>query len=161
MTRIRPFEPADVVALDLQDSQRGQLGIYEPDVSIRQGYVLRDSGPCFTALDGRGEVVASAGFAEVFGDRQATAWALFAEGWWQRVDRRKVVRALHAALAAAPYARVEALARAAAVGECRLLEALRFRRVCELAQWGPHSETVVLFERLRPSDLGPVKEGAD
>lgn len=156
MTRIRPFEPADVVALDLQDSQRGQLGIYEPEVSIRQGYVLRDSGPAFTALDACGEVVASAGFAEVFGDRQATAWALFAKGWWSRVNRRVIVRALHAGVAAAPYARVEALARLAATGECRLLEALRFRRVCDLKQWGPHSETVVLFER-----LGPVKEGAD
>lgn len=156
MTRIRAFEPADVVALDLQGSQRGQLGIYEPEVSVRQGYVLRDSGPCFTAIDDRGEVVASAGFAEVFGDRQATAWALFAEGWWSRVDRKAIVRALRTALAAAPYARVEALAREAATGECRLLEALRFRRVCELARWGPHSETVVLFER-----VAPVTEGAD
>lgn len=156
MTRIRAFEPADVVALDLQDSQQGQLGVYEPEVSIRQGYVLRDSGPAFTALDARGEVVASAGFAEVFGDRQATAWALFAKGWWQRVDRRVIVRALRAGVGAAPYARIEALARAAADGECRLLEALRFRRVCDLNQWGPNSETVVLFERLRP-----VTEGAN
>ena len=85
--------------------------------------------------------------AEVFGERQATAWALFARGWWDAVDRRAVLRALRAGVATAPYARIEALARACP-GECRLLERVGFRRVCELAQWGPHSETVVLFEKL-------------
>lgn len=149
MTRIRPFEPADVVALDLQANQQGVLGIFEPLTSLRYGYQLQSWGPAYTAEDGAGRVMACAGLAEVFADRQASAWALFGEGWWQALDRKAVIRALRAGLASAPYVRIEALARKAGRGDCRLLEALGMRRRVDLEQWGPHGETVVLFDRVK------------
>jgi hypothetical protein len=155
MTRIRPFLATDIVALDLQGSQRGTLGIYDPEISLRHGYMLRDAGLAMTAVDAAGRVLAAGGLLDVFGDRQATAWAAFAEGWWDQLDRRKVLRALRAGISGAPHARIEALARAAQSGECRLLEACGFRRVVELEQWGPKSETVVLYEKLgRVSSAG-------
>jgi hypothetical protein len=148
MTTVRPFDPFDVVALDLQDSQQGVLGIYEPRVSVRHGTELAAMGPAWTVEDTRGRVLASAGFAEVFGDRQATAWALFGKEWWQVVDRRAVLRAIRIVMAGLPYARIEALARAARPEELRFLRHAGFAQRAVLEQWGPRSETVVLFDRI-------------
>lgn len=156
MTRIRPFLPTDILAIDLQGSQRGTLGIYDPEISLRHGYMLRDAGLAMTAEDANGRVLAAGGLLDVFGDRQATAWAAFAEGWWNQLDRKVVLRALRKGLEIAPHARIEALARATQRGECRLLEACGFRRAVELEQWGPKSETVVLYEK-----LGTVPSGEE
>lgn len=150
MTRIRPFRATDLVAIELQAQQRGVLGIHEPEMNLAHGFALERAGPAYTAEDAAGTVLACAGLAECFVGKQATAWAMFAEGWWNRLDRRAVLRALRAGVEHAPYARIEALARAAMPGECRLLQAVGFRRVAPLAQWGPRSETVVLHERLGP-----------
>ena len=150
MTRIRPFRATDLVAIELQAQQRGVLGIHEPEMNLAHGFALERAGPCYTAEDAGGTVLACAGLAECFVGKQATAWAMFAEGWWQRLDRKAVLRALRAGVEHAPYARIEALARKARPGECRLLQSVGFRFVAELAQWGPRSETVVLHERLGP-----------
>ncbi len=155
MTKIREFRATDLIALELQDAQRGVLGIHEPDISLAHGFQLKAAGPAYTAEDRTGRVVACAGMAECFQDVQATAWALFAKGWWHAINRRMVISALRDGLAAAPYARIEALAREARPGECRLLEVVGFRRVAALALWGPRSETVILHEK-----LGPVPKAA-
>jgi len=153
--RIRPFRPTDIVAIEQQASQRGVLGIYEPQVSLRHGYELEAMGPAYTAEIAGGRVLAVAGLGEVFLDRQATAWAIFAEGWWAAVDRRAVVRALRAGLQTAPFARIEVLARMARPAEIRFLEFIGFTRRAVLEQWGPRSEAVMLLDRLGPV---PVQE---
>lgn len=150
MTVIRAFRPTDLIALELQDAQRGVLGIHEPDISLAHANQLMKAGPAYTAEDPQGRVMACAGLAECFAERQATAWALFAQGWWDRLNRRAVLQALRDGLATAPYARIEALAREAKPGECRLLEAVGFQRVAALPQWGPRSETVILHQKLGP-----------
>lgn len=155
MTRIRPFRATDLVAIELQAQQRGVLGIHEPEMNLAHGFALERAGPAYAAEDATGTVLACAGLAECFVGKQATAWAMFAEGWWGRLDRKAVLRALRAGVEHAPYARIEALARAAIPGECRLLLAVGFRPVAPLAQWGPRSETVVLHERLGPVAQAP------
>lgn len=160
MTVIREFRATDLIALDLQPEQRGVLGIYEPDISFAHGFALEHAGPAYTAVSADGRVLASAGLAECFRDRQATAWAMFARGWWEAVDRKAVIRALRAGLESAPYARIEALSRAARPEEGRLLQFVGMRRVAPLKQWGPNSETVVLYERLGPViDASGTDEG--
>ena len=139
------FEPADVVALDLQETQVGQLGPYEPVRNLKHGIELKAMGPAWTLRNDTGDVLACSGFGEVFPGQQATIWALIAD---VTAARFAVVRFMRARLAEMPYHRIEALARASHPKECRLLEAVGFGRPHRLRKWGPAAEDHILYERI-------------
>lgn len=146
----RPFGPADILGLDLQESQIGQLGIYEPVRDLEHGAQLQASGPAWTAISDDGIILVSAGFVEVFTDRQATAWALISREYLhRRSSQAAILRFMRARIAAAPYRRIEALCRAGVHAEERWLCALGFEDHALLRNWGPKSEDYRLFERIR------------
>lgn len=145
----RAFEPIDVVALDLQSSQVGQLGPHEPVRDIRHGVELQQIGPAWTARAPDGDVLVCAGFGEVFPGRQALAWALFAEAFGRSVQAQGAVLAfMRARLAEQSFGRIEAIARAAMASECRWLERIGFDRAHVLRRWGPKGEDHILYERI-------------
>jgi hypothetical protein len=144
------FEPADVVAIDLQPSQTGRLGMYEPVRDLQHGFDLKEMGPAWTARDGDGRILMCAGVGHVFPDRQGTAWALISDHF--RARRRSAGKVLafgRAMLDAMPFRRIEALARADSPRECGFLEAMDFERCAVMRAWGPLSEDYVLYERVK------------
>lgn len=150
MIQIRPLEPIDVVALDLQESQVGQLGAYEPMRDIRHGVELQALGPAWSALDDAGDVLCCAGFGTVFPDRQAICWALFGQRFGASVQAQTaVLRFMRARVADYAFPRLEAIARADRPSECRWLEAIGFVRGMVLRQWGPLGQDHVFYERVK------------
>lgn len=144
------FEPADVVAIDLQASQHGRLGIYEPVRDLQHGFDLKAMGPAWTARDGDGRILMCAGVGHVFPDVQGTAWALISNDFGhRRAAVGKVLRFGRAHLDAMPFRRIEAIACANAPRECAFLEAMDFERCSLLRAWGPLSEDYVLYERVK------------
>lgn len=144
------FQPADAVAIDLQDSQHGRLGMYEPVRDLQHGCDLQAMGPAWTARDGDGRILICAGVGHVFPNAQGTAWALISDHFGQRrASVGKVLRFGRAHLDALPFRRIEAIARADSPRECAFLEAMDFERCAMLRAWGPLSEDYVLFERVR------------
>lgn len=144
------FQPGDAVAIDLQPSQHGRLGMYEPIRDLQHGFELQEMGPAWTARDSDGRILMCAGVGHVFPNAQGTAWAListhFAE---RRASAGRVLAFGRAQLDAMPFRRIEALARADSPRECAFLEALGFEHCAEMRAWGPLSETYVLYERVR------------
>jgi RimJ/RimL family protein N-acetyltransferase len=69
-SRVIPFEPEHLLALDLQDAQRGAVS---PDL-MGQAELCKASGPCWTVVDGE-RVTACAGFL-IWWPGRATGWAL-------------------------------------------------------------------------------------
>jgi hypothetical protein len=144
------FEPADVVAIDLQPSQNGRLGIYEPVRDLQHGFDLQEMGPAWTARDSDGRILICAGVGHVFPDVQGTAWALISNHFGERrASAGRVLRFGRAHLDAMPFRRIEAIARANAPRECAFLEAMGFERCAVMRAWGPLSEDYVLYERVK------------
>lgn len=151
MVEFRPFGPADIIALDVQESQIGQFGIFEPIRDLEHGAQLQASGPAWTAIGEDGVMLICAGFVEVFGDRQATAWALISREYLcRRSSQAAILRYSRERVAAAPYRRIEALCRLGNNKEEHWLSAIGFD--CHdqpLRNWGPKSEDYLLYERIR------------
>ena len=144
------FEPADVIAIDLQPSQHGRLGVYEPVRDLAHGFELKETGIAWTARDGDGRVLICAGVGHVFPNVQGTAWALISTHFGRRLSSVGRVLAFgRARLDAMPFRRIEALARADSPRECAFLEAMDFERAALMRAWGPLSEDYVLYERVR------------
>lgn len=150
MIQIRPLEPIDVVALDLQESQVGQLGAFEPVRDIKHGVELQALGPAWTALDVGGDVLCCAGFGTVFPRQQALCWALFGARFAASIRAQAAVLAfMRERVADAPFPRLEAIARADRASECRWLERVGFSRGMALRCWGPTGEDHVFYERVK------------
>jgi len=147
---IRALEPIDVVALDLQESQVGQLGAFEPVRDIKHGVELQSLGPAWSAIDAQGDVLCCAGFGTVFPKQQALAWALFGKRFAANVRAQAaVLRFMRARVADVGFVRLEAMARAACPSECAWLERIGFERRMLLRKWGPLGEDHVFFERVK------------
>lgn len=150
MITIRALEPIDVVALDLQESQVGQLGAFEPVRDIKHGVELQSLGPAWSALDDDGNVLCCAGFGTVFPDRQALAWALFGKRFAASMKAQvAVMRFMRHQVATVAFPRLEAMARAACPSECAWLERIGFKRRMLLQKWGPLGEDHVFYERVK------------
>lgn len=146
---IRPLMPLDVLALDQLPGIEGQYGVYEPVKNIAHGIELQAMGPAWTALSSDGTILCCAGFGRVFGDIQASAWALFSRQFAGSARAQAaVMQFMRAQVRAVPFRRIEALCRDAFPAEGRWLERIGFRRVAMLRAWGPHSEDYWLFERV-------------
>lgn len=147
---IRALEPIDVVALDLQESQVGQFGAFEPMRDIRHGLELQALGPAWSALDARGDVLCCAGFGTVFPGQQAICWALFGQRFAASVKAQgAVLRFMRDQVASYPFPRLEAIARAACAAECAWLERIGFERRALLRKWGPLGQDHVFYERVK------------
>lgn len=146
MTVFRDMIPEDLPALVLQASQIGQLGVFAPAHDRLHGAELVAAGPAWTAIDGEGRVLICAGFAEVFGQAQATAWAMLGGVGRAHVAVR---RFMLARLAELPYRRIEAIVNAGIPAHSRWVELLGFERSALLRAWGPLSADHLLYERIR------------
>lgn len=150
LIQIRALQPIDVVALDLQESQVGQLGAYEPVRDIKHGVELQALGPAWSALDDDGNVLCCAGFGTVFAGRQAIAWALFGQRFADSARAQaRVLAFMRQRVADVGYPRLEAIARADQAAECRWLERIGFSRAMLLRQWGPLGQDHVFYERVK------------
>lgn len=146
---IRPLMPLDVLALDQMPGVEGQYGIYEPVKNIAHGLELQAMGPAWSAVDDDGSILCCAGFGRVFGDVQATAWALFSREFAASTRAQAAVLSFtRAQIVSMPFRRIEALSRDAVPAEGRWLERIGFTRVAKLRAWGPRSEDYWLFERV-------------
>lgn len=149
MTRgvtFRAFAPDDVLALDVQPSQRGQLGIYEPVLDLTHGRMLEASGPAWTAVQGE-RVLCCAGFGEAFGTAHAYCWALLGRGLGGAHFALR--RFIAERMAEAPYRRIEAMVRAGCKAEVQWVELLGFEREGLLRAWGPKGEDHLVYALVR------------
>jgi hypothetical protein len=150
MITLRALEPIDVVALDLQESQVGQLGAFEPVRDIAHGVELQALGPAWSALDARGDVLCCAGFGTVFPGQQAICWALFGARFAASVRAQAAVLAfMRQRVADTHFPRLEAIARADRPSECAWLERIGFTRGMVLRKWGPLGEDHIFYERVK------------
>lgn len=146
----RPFGPADILALDMQDNQVGKLGMFEPVHNLEHGAELQAAGPAWTAIGDDGVILLCAGFVEVFGDKQATAWALLSKQYLRRRgSQAAILRFMRARVDVVPYVRIEALCRAGSRQEDAWLSAIGFKFRTILEKWGPLSEDYSLYQRIR------------
>lgn len=150
MIQIRALEPIDVVALDLQESQVGQLGAFEPVRDIKHGVELQALGPAWSALDAEGNVLCCAGFGTVFPRQQAIAWALFGARFAASFRAQAaVLRFMRQRVADVDFPRLEAIARADRPSECGWLEAIGFEARTLLRKWGPLGQDHIFYERVK------------
>lgn len=157
----RPFLAGDVVQLALQPSQHVTLGFTRPVRDIEDGRELEAGGPAWTAIglagSNRGRVLCCAGFTELFPAGEASgghavAWALLAEGLG--AAHLAITRYARRQFEASSYSRIEAIVRAAVVGECKWPRLIGMSLAATLERWGPQGETHLLFERIKEESAG-------
>lgn len=144
----RRMAATDVTRMVLQPSQIGQLGIYEPVRDEKHGAELVEAGPAWAAETADGEIWCLAGFAEVFPQRQAIAWALLSANM-SIAAHIGLTGFMADRLAEQPYRRIEAVARAASRKELNWLRRLGFVPEGVMHDWGPLSEDHVVFRYVR------------
>lgn len=106
---IRDLQPADLMALDLQPSQRMTLGLETRDVSIDEAEDLASSRFAWSVRhDGR--LIACIGIAETFAGSQGVGWAHLARGIGSA--HLALTRFARARIADCGLPRVEAIVRA-------------------------------------------------
>ncbi len=144
--RFMHFEPEHLIALELQPSQRVEVGLLHEGYSIEEARDIAARGPAWSAIAGDGRVLTCGGFAETFPGVQAVAWALLAgdlgghAGAISRYARARVVEQR--------YRRLETIT--AARPECiRWAQFLGFEKdPYPLRNFGAASELCFLFERI-------------
>lgn len=120
----RPYWPGDVALIDLRPEQEAEHRAMKASAAPLWADLSAMGGKAETALHGH-RPVAAAGYYPVYGGR-AVAWAFFsnmARRQWVQVRAR-----LRARLAAAPFRRLEATARADFAHAVLFLESLGFTR---------------------------------
>jgi hypothetical protein len=142
---VRDFKPEDLAWLELQRAQRMWLGVHTPTLDAEYGEGLVAAGPCWTVADDDGWIVAACGFNEIF-PTYATAWSLLAEGLGHR--HLGLTRMVRERMAAAPYARIEALIRADFPPASKWAGMVGLSPVTLLRKAGPMLEDYILFERV-------------
>ena len=147
MVRFRPFEPGDVVAIDLQPSQRTSTEQLALPMSLEYGEQIAASGPAWTALDADGRILCCAGIGTVF-PGHGVAWALLSAN--VGAAHVSITRFARALIAQCEYRRIEALVDAANDRACRWAELVGLvPSPHPLRNWGPACDTRILFERIR------------
>lgn len=140
----RPMLAGDAVLIDIQPSQRYELGLFTPSLSMAEGEDLADNGLAWTAHRGT-SIVTIAGFRELF-PGHAYVWAVLAAGIGR--DHLAVTRFAREKIAAAPYRRLEAIV------DCENEAAVEWAKLVGLAPvhvlhgYGPEGKPHILFEKV-------------
>jgi hypothetical protein len=141
--RFETLTAAHVMALQLQPSQLVTAGLYEPTVSEAHAVELATRGPAWAAFDGDALLVC-AGLYELFPPAHALAWAMLSAGLGARL--LPITRFARSRIAAAGYARVEAIVRTGA--EVAWARAVGLSPAHILRKWGAAAEDHILMERI-------------
>jgi hypothetical protein len=174
------LDPQDLFAITRQASQRFVLGL-PGTLSLDDAKVLAAGPVAWTVFRGN-TIIACFGVAEQFPDHQGIGWALLAPGLGQA--HLQLTRFVRERIAACALARVEAVARSydfeailelypdldtgqivelacqRPTPEIRWAMLCGFRPAHLLRCYGPHGESYMLMERLRPPLL-LTREAAD
>ncbi len=146
MVSFRPFQAADVVALDLQPSQHFECGLDEPCVSLERGRQLEETGPAWTAHDGD-KILCCAGFAERYAGVNAVAWAMFSAELG--TAGLAITRFARARVLEASYRRIDAIVERDNARAACWARSIGFTLGHVLHCWGAAAEPHLLFERIR------------
>lgn len=137
---IRAFQPADLLAIDVQPRQSDQAG----EMTIAQGERMAGDWAWTAEIDGR--AVCCAGLWHVYGET-AIAWAFMAEDAGPHL--LAVTRKARKAIAAAPWRRLEATATPDWPAANRWLALLGFRNRGRVQHWGPAAVDMNWWEMVR------------
>jgi len=145
MVYFRDFVAADVVAIDVQDSQVDALGVFTVVRDLEHGRQLEASGPAWTAIGDDGRVLVCAGLGTIF-PGHAVLWALLTRNIG--AAHVAITRFARARIAAAGCARIEAIVRADVEAEGRWATLVGLSAAHVLRKWGPLATPHVLYERI-------------
>jgi hypothetical protein len=138
---IVPFEPEHLETLELQDSQKIFYDVFD----MSYAHSLKESGPCFTALE-NGKVLCCSGIVLQWHNR-AVAWALVSNSAGKHFAR--IHKAVKRFLDLSDVNRIEAFVDHDFEQGHRWIQMLGFEREGYMKQFTPAGKDAVLYARIK------------